>query len=153
MKIDGDLKHKIQQIRDLIRAPAQEDLAILRKLTGEKEIRYQDIVYLKEKLTMLLLAKDPNNIQMLTCFSIENVLNGLLLLLKDVFKKAYTVKTIVLDPETAEVVHSETGSTFSIAIIEDPKFKSHTVLFEIEIEGRGTIIMDMFQRASKFNQH
>jgi uncharacterized membrane protein len=27
------------------------------------------------------------------------------------------------------------------------------VLFKIDIEGRGVILMDMFQRPSKFNQH
>jgi Zn-dependent oligopeptidase len=99
LKIPGDFKSKINQIRKRIEKASMEDLDIIAKITGVKEIRYYDMVYLKELLRGILLAGDQNNIQMLYCFTLENVLNGLLILLKDLFRKDCIIKTIILDNE------------------------------------------------------
>ena len=37
--------------------------------------------------------------------------------------------------------------------ISEPQFKDHIVYFVMEIEGRGTVIMDMFRRPTKFNKY
>ena len=71
------------------------------EIIGVKQIEYQDIVFLKENLKAIMLARDKKNIQLLTCFSLENVINGLLLLLKNEFGYEYKISTIVLDSETA----------------------------------------------------
>ena len=76
-----------------------DDLDVISQITGTNQIRYYDMVYLKELLRGIILARDQNNIQILTCFSVENVLNGLLILLKDYFGKDYQIKTIVLDTD------------------------------------------------------
>ena len=59
------------------------------EIIGVKQIEYQDIVFLKENLKAIMLARDKKNIQLLTCFSLENVINGLLLLLKNEFGQQY----------------------------------------------------------------
>ena len=60
-------------------------------MTGEAEIRYHDMAYLREKMKAILLSQEKQNIQIiyeiLTCFTINNVLNGLLQFLKDAFNK------------------------------------------------------------------
>mgnify|MGYP006952906243 CR=1 FL=1 len=56
-----------------------------------------------------MLSRDKNNIQLLTCFSIENVINGLLLLLQNVFSHKYELSTILLDKETAEIIDKQDG--------------------------------------------
>lgn len=81
---------------------------------------------------------------MLTCFNIENVLNGLTLFLSDVFKTNYKTKTIVLDSETAKVINEQIGRPNKNFAIELVKSNDNIVLFEIEIEGRGTILLDLF---------
>lgn len=83
---------------------------MIRALTGEKNIRYQDIVFLKERLRATLLGRDQRNIQMLTCFSLKNVLDGLTILLEDTFGYTYDLRTIVLDSVTGEVVEEISGS-------------------------------------------
>ena len=49
-------------IRDQIRALAKKDLQTIHELTGETNIQYHDIVYLKEKIKSILLARDKKNI-------------------------------------------------------------------------------------------
>ena len=79
---------------------------------------------------------------MLTCFSLENVMSGLLLLLRDVFDQKYDLKTIILDAETGKPVKEKDG--FALDLITDKNHEHDPVLFEINIEGRGVILMDMF---------
>ena len=101
IKINGSLRDKIGLIREKIRDLARKDLQVLSEIIGVKQIEYQDIVFLKENLKAIMLARDKKNIQLLTCFSLENVINGLLLLLKNEFGYEYKISTIVLDSETA----------------------------------------------------
>jgi len=115
----------------------------MQRMTGETKIRYHDIAFLQEKLKAMILSQNKKNIQMLTCFSLENILNGCLLVLDQVFKKEYKVKTILLDEETGEVLREMEGMKgkyFDMDFLQD----KGTVLFEIDVQGRGTIILDMF---------
>ena len=89
-----------------------------------------------------MLSRDKKNIQLLTCFSIENVINGLLLLLQNVFSHNYELSTILLHQETAEVIDKQEG--FCKELVFDKQYSDNPVLFEIKIQGRGTILMDMF---------
>ena len=149
IKIRGDLRSKIEQIRKVIQPHAHRDQEIIRHITGETDIRYQDMAHLKEKLRALLLAKDPNNIQMLACFQLKNVLNGLTLFLSDAFDEKFKVRTIVLDIETAQLIDEKQGhesSMFALDFLQNPKYKDCPILFEIDIQGKGVIILDLFQR-------
>jgi hypothetical protein len=55
---------------DVLRPHTLKDIEMIKKITGEPDIRYYDLAYLKEKVKGILLSRDPNNIQMLTCFSL-----------------------------------------------------------------------------------
>jgi Zn-dependent oligopeptidase len=131
----------------------------LLRLTGEKRMNYWDVVYLKEKLRGVLLARDPNNIQMLKCFSLENIINGLVHLVKDCFNRDCEVSTIILDKDSLKLEEEVLGKPASedspaqvnLTFLNDTNDK--IILFKIKIKGRGTILMDMFNRSSKFNQH
>ena len=59
-----------------------------------------------------------------------------------------------MDADTAQVIEEKLGhqSNFATELLNEEKYKDCAVLFEIDIEGRGTIILDLFQRPSKFNQ-
>ena len=130
------------------------DLKTIQEITGERDIRYYDAAYLKQRLKSTLLAQDRRNIQMLTCFSLENILRGLMLLLRDFFGMDYSVSTIVLDETTGEIKRKIDGAgrgEFAVDIINHPEYKDSPILFQINIKGRGMILMDMFQRSTKFN--
>ena len=75
---------KIESIRKVVRPLALRDLETLKKLTGMRDIGYEDIVFLKRAIREVILSRDPNNIQMLKCFTLENSLQGLCLLVKKV---------------------------------------------------------------------
>ena len=93
---------------------------------------------------------------MLTCFSLKNVLDGLTILLEDTFGYKYDLRTIVLDSITGEIIEEINGSEktkFALDVVTKPEYADCPILFEVKIHGRGTIIMDMFSRSSKFNQH
>ena len=69
---------------------------------------------------------------MLTYFSVENVLEGIMLLLKDVFGKKYTVSTIVLDPESGEILEEVQGTgsrQFAVDLLGKPRYKDSAILF------------------------
>ncbi len=70
ISIKGDWTSKIKTMLQTIRPQAQKDLEKIMKLTGDRDIRYYDAAYLKDKVKGMLLARDPNNIQMLTCFTL-----------------------------------------------------------------------------------
>ena len=55
---------------EVIHPHSLRDIETIKKITGEGDVRYYDIGYLKEKVKSILLSRDPNNIQMLTCFSL-----------------------------------------------------------------------------------
>jgi hypothetical protein len=42
---------------------------------------------------------------MLTCFSLENVLNGLKILIEDKFGKTVYISSIALDTSSGELIH------------------------------------------------
>mmetsp|Transcript_20148 Transcript_20148/g.30911 ORF Transcript_20148/g.30911 Transcript_20148/m.30911 type:complete len:88 (+) Transcript_20148:453-716(+) len=87
---------------------------MIHKLTGEAPVRFYDQVFLKEKIKAILLAQDPKNIQMLTCFSLQNVLNGLVLLIKEYFRHdVESVRTFLLNPKTGKVTRESTGNKTS----------------------------------------
>ena len=77
-------------------------------------MNYEDIVFLKRAVREVLLARDPNNIQILKCFSLENTLQGLCLLLKKVLQvdkakinksdRGFTITTKVLDQKSGEFI-------------------------------------------------
>jgi hypothetical protein len=46
----------------VVRPHSLKDIEVIRKLTGESDVRYYDIAYLKEKIKATLLSRDPNNI-------------------------------------------------------------------------------------------
>ena len=89
---------------------------------------------------------------MLTCFSLQNVLNGLLIFLKDVFKRQYTIATYILDKDSGEVM-KKIENMFELEQILKSEYSDCPVIYEIDVEGRGSILMDMFTRSSKYNQH
>ena len=62
------------------------------------------MAYLREKVKLKILATEKRNIQMLTCFSLQNVLNGLYLLTVQHFGFKCKVKTVILDSETGEIL-------------------------------------------------
>ena len=73
---------------------------------------------------------------MLTCFSLNNVLNGLTILLQDHFKHHYKTKTIVLDEESAQIIEEKQGhqdSDFALELLTEAKYKNCAILFEISI--------------------
>ncbi len=43
-----------------------------------------------------MLSRDPNNIQMLTCFTLQNVIKGLMLMAAEVFGQDIDLKTIIM---------------------------------------------------------
>ena len=94
---------KIDKIREVIRPLALRDIETIKKLTGLKDVNYEDIVFLKRAIRESILSRDQNNIQILKCFSLENTLQGLCLLLKKMLEthtkddQAFTVATLVLD--------------------------------------------------------
>jgi hypothetical protein len=64
-------------MRQAIRQHTRRDIKVLQQITGLKEVRYEDIVFLKRMVREVLLSQDQNNIQMLKCFTIQNTLEGL----------------------------------------------------------------------------
>ena len=95
-----NLKEKIAEIREVIRGQTLEDLKVIRQITAHpptEPIRYWDMAFLKEKIKLAILAQEKRNIQMLTCFSLENVINGLHILTEQIFGFRAKLKTIVLD--------------------------------------------------------
>ena len=86
-----------------LRGPAFKDLQTITKITGDKDIRYYDAAYLKERIKGILLSRDPNNIQMLTCFTLQNTIKGLLLLVAEVFGEEIDLKTLLIEPENNQI--------------------------------------------------
>ena len=84
---------------DVVRPYALKDIETIKKLTGERDIRYYDIAYLKEKIKGTLLTRDANNIEMLTCFTLQNVMKGLMILASEVFGQKIELKTLILTIE------------------------------------------------------
>lgn len=80
----------------------------------------------------------------------RNCLHGLILMLKKTIENPYSLKTIVLDCETGNVLYEKEGS-LELTHLEKADENS-TVLYEIKIENRGTIILDLFQRKSSTNR-
>ena len=93
---------------------------------------------------------------MFTCFSLENVLSGLHLLIKEKFGYKCKIRTVILDAKTGELLDERFDKSFSkfhLSHINEAEYKNQAVYFIIEIENGGTIIMDMFRRPSKFNKY
>ena len=73
---------KIAKMKEVIRPLALRDINAIKKMTGMKDLSYEDITFMKRAVREIVLSRDPNNIQVLKCFSLENTLQGLILLLK-----------------------------------------------------------------------
>ena len=104
-------------MRKVIRPLALRDLNIIKKLTGLNDIRYEDIVYVKRLVREVILSRDPQNIQMLKCFTLENTLQGLCILLKKIVHtpltkidtKDFIVSTVVINQKTGEQISETVG--------------------------------------------
>lgn len=149
-----DFLAKIDKIREVVQPLALRDIDTLKKLTGLNDISYQDIVFLKRAIREVILSRDPNNIQMLKCFTLENSLQGLCLLLKKVLapagtnpEEAFIVTTTVLDKETGELLN-ELDGVFDFSFLNTP---DTIVLFQLQLRDRGTIILDLFERETSGN--
>jgi len=82
----------------IVRPYTLESIDTIKKLTGQSDVNFSDIVFLKRQVREVLLARDPNNIQMLRCFSLNNVLKGILeVLLKNRFGYNYDLTSIIID--------------------------------------------------------
>ena len=81
---------------------------------------------------------------MLKCFTLENSLQGLCHLLKKVIPEddAFIVTTTVIDQLTGELV-GEMDGVFDFSLLNNP---NTAVLFQLQIKGRGTIVLDLFER-------
>ena len=122
---------KIEQIRKVIRPLAMRDLNTLKKITGLNDIGYEDIVFLKRAIREVILSRDPNNIQMLKCFTLENSLQGLCLLLKKTLAsrctlasgisidESFVVTTTVIDKETGQLLN-EIDGMFDFSDLSNP---------------------------------
>ena len=73
-KTSEDFLKKIEKMREILRPLVQRDIKVIKKVTGVKDVSYQDIVYLKRMIREVIFSKDPRNIQMLKCFTLHNVL-------------------------------------------------------------------------------
>lgn len=97
-----------------IRPQAEKDLETIRQLTGERDVRYYDAAYLKEKVKTALLSRDPNNIQMLTCFTLQNVIKGLMILAADVFGHSIDMRTLIVTLENGDKTKEEEYKGYSL---------------------------------------
>lgn len=141
---------KIQRVRDKIRTLTLRDIQTIKKITGVKQINYEDIVFLKRVVREVLLAKDQQNIQMLLCFSLHNTLQGLLLLLKQVTDSPFVVSTLVLNQSTGEILDEQVSAfDFNHLAAKSEQDMHKTVLFTISIKDAGTIILDLFQKSQQ----
>lgn len=80
----------------VIREQALRDLEVIKTITGEPDVRYHDIAFLKEKMKGILLQREPKNIQMLTCFTLQNVFRGLMILTAEIFGQEVDLKTLIV---------------------------------------------------------
>ena len=140
---------KITQMREAIRPLALRDINAIKKLTGMKDLSYEDITFMKRAVREIVLSRDPNNIQVLKCFSLENTLQGLCLLLKKHLHAAIKetddtigITTLVLDQTSGEVV-DEIEDIFDFGSIEK---ENMVTLFKLDLKDRGTIVLDLFTR-------
>ena len=70
-------------------------------------MRYYDIAYLKERVKGILLSRDPKNIQMLTCFTLQNVIKGLMIMAAEIFGQDIDLKTIIMTLSDNDVTVEE----------------------------------------------
>ena len=137
-------------MREVIRPLALRDINAIKKLTGMKDISYEDIMFMKRAVRELVLSRDPNNIQIIKCFSLENTLQGLCLLLKKHMSASlsaangdpFTIMTLVLDQSTGKVVE-EIEDLFDFGSIEK---ENMVTLFKLDLKDRGMIVLDLFTR-------
>lgn len=62
IKLNGSLRDKVGKITQILRPHTLRDIETIKRLTGEPDVRYFDIAFLKEKVKGMLLTRDPNNI-------------------------------------------------------------------------------------------
>jgi len=60
--LQGCLSEHIDKILEVLRPHTLRDIETIKKLTGEPDVRYFDLAYLKERVKGILLSRDPNNI-------------------------------------------------------------------------------------------
>ena len=103
IRLEGNLSDKIDRILEVLRPHTLKDIQTIKKLTGEPDVRYYDLAYLKERVKGILLSRDPNNIQMLTCFTLQNVIRGLMIMAAEVFGQDIDLKTIIMNITDSDV--------------------------------------------------
>jgi len=86
---------------------ARRDLKTIKRITGLKSIRYEDIVYLKRGIREAMLSNDSDNIQMLKCLTLHNSLRGLCILTKRITKSPFKTSTVVLDQESGDFIEEK----------------------------------------------
>lgn len=138
-------------MQKIVSKHAQQEIEIIQKLTGAKRLRYFDQAYMTEVVKQVLLGRNPNNIQMLTCFSLKNCLNGVLLLMKDYFGEKPRIHTITLNTDTNSLVskHQTTVDEFiqGVSSIQP----NQAMILELSFESGSVIYLDLFGRQSKPN--
>lgn len=100
VKIPGNFRHKINRILNLMREHTFRDIETLKTICMEPDVRYYDVAFLKEKLKAIMLSRDANSIQMLTCFSLTNTIKGMMILAAENFNQEINVKTVLYTPST-----------------------------------------------------
>lgn len=111
-------------------------------MTGIDQVRYCDVAYLKEVIKSQLLGGNEKNIQMLTCFSLENALNGLVHVLTEKFNTAVKIETILVDSEQSKLVsRKETTVAQFIKTVGEEKEYSKILAFNLP---NSVIYLDLF---------
>ena len=87
---------------------------------------------------------------MLTCFTLTNALKGVLLLAAEAFGEEVSLKTIIYNPLKDE---KEEYNGYQLNYkLKDLK-QNQIPLLEVELKGKGKIIMDLFQHPYKNHKH
>ena len=129
-------KH-IDKILEVLRPFTLRDIQTIKKLTGEPDVRYYDIAYLKERVKGILLSRDPNNIQMLTCFTLQNVIKGLMIMAAEIFGQDIDLNTIIMTITDSDVKVDESRG-FNLTQQKLRSLKEDQVpLLEVSLKGRG----------------
>ena len=144
------MSEHIDKILGVLRPYTLHDIQTIKKLTGEPDVRYYDIAYLKERVKGILLSRDPN---MLTCFTLQNVIKGLMIMAAEIFGQEIDLKTIIMTI-TDNDVKVEESRGFNLTQQKLRGLKEDQVpLLEVSLKGRGKIYIDLFYRKHKHHKN
>ncbi|CDW86736.1 oligopeptidase a [Stylonychia lemnae] len=152
IKLARPLSQAIRQIQQIIRPQALKDLETIQRITGEPDIRYFDIAFLKEKIKAFMLSKDPENIQMLTCFNLQNTIKGLMLFTAQIFQQQnLQLNTLIYNADSGKTEKLRGFQLFQ-KILNELK-PNEIPLLEVILEDGGTILLDIFFRPHKLHKN